>query len=351
MIQLERDDPAVKWLLDSGDPSIQYLTLTSILDEPRESAEVRSVERRILRGPIVRTLLSGQRKASGRVPVKMSSKKYNYLKFSAQAGGFGVHPYQKWTGAHWRLVSLVDLSIPAGHRPAIAAARQVLRWLWGESHRKHIVTINGRTRRCASQEGNALGVCSRLGLVDDPQVRGLAESIVEWQWPDGGWNCDKIPQANHSSFYESLATMWGLIEYHRASGDKASLAAAHRTAEMFLRHHLFRSEKTGNVIDPEWLRLHYPLYWHYDVLQALRFVAELGKVHDERAGEALKILESKRRADGLWHVESCYWSLKRTSRPLQPTSNLDIVNWGRRGPSKMITLNALRVLKAANRLN
>jgi hypothetical protein len=24
-------------------------------------------------------------------------------------GGFGVHPYRKWTGAHWRLVSLVEL--------------------------------------------------------------------------------------------------------------------------------------------------------------------------------------------------------------------------------------------------
>ena len=27
-------------------------------------------------------------------------------------GGFGVHPYRKWTGAHWRLVSLVELEVP-----------------------------------------------------------------------------------------------------------------------------------------------------------------------------------------------------------------------------------------------
>jgi hypothetical protein len=50
-------------------------------------------------------------------------------------------------------------------------------------------------------------VCSRLGLVDDSRVQYLAESLIDWQWPDGGWNCDKRPSANHSSFYESLANV------------------------------------------------------------------------------------------------------------------------------------------------
>jgi len=35
--------------------------------------------------------------------------------------------------------------------------------------------------RCASQEGNALAVCSRLGLAEDPRVVNLAESLAEWQ--------------------------------------------------------------------------------------------------------------------------------------------------------------------------
>jgi hypothetical protein len=32
-------------------------------------------------------------------------------------------------------------------------------------------------------------------------------------------NCDKRPEATHSSFNESLATLWGLIQYQRATGD------------------------------------------------------------------------------------------------------------------------------------
>ena len=179
------EDPAVKWLLESGDPSVRYLTLTEILDKPSDSNEVLEAKKHIPNGPIVKTLLSGQR----------------------ADGGFGVHPYQKWTGAHWRLVSLVELGIPARFRPAVKATDLVLKWLLGEAHIRNVPKINGRYRRCASQEGNALAVCSRLGLAEDPRVVKLAESLVEWQWPDGGWNCDRRPEADHSSVNESLSTL------------------------------------------------------------------------------------------------------------------------------------------------
>src|SRR5438034_334746 len=69
--------------------------------------------------------------------------------------------------------------------------------------------------RCASQEGNALAVCSHLGIAQDPRVRRLAESLIKWQWPDGGWNCDRREEASHSSFNESLSTLWGLFEYYQ----------------------------------------------------------------------------------------------------------------------------------------
>jgi hypothetical protein len=31
-------------------------------------------------------------------------------------GGFGYHPYTKFGGAHWRLVSLVELAVPPASR-------------------------------------------------------------------------------------------------------------------------------------------------------------------------------------------------------------------------------------------
>ena len=177
------------WLLAHPEPAVVALTLTDLLDCPPDAPEVRPARERFFRGSWVRALLAGQR----------------------ADGGFGTHPYKKWTGAHWRLVSLVELGIPAGDPRALAAAEQVLAWLTSDEHRAQIRRLNGRTRRCASQEGNALAVCSRLGLAADPRVQRLAAALAEWQWPDGGWNCDKHPEAAHSSFYESLAPLWGLM--------------------------------------------------------------------------------------------------------------------------------------------
>ena len=335
------EDPAVMWLLESGDPSIRHLTLTEILDRPSDSKEVLTAKRQIPNGPIVKTLLSGQ----------------------GADGGFGVHPYQKWTGAHWRLVSLVELGIPPGFRPAVKATDLVLKWLLGEAHLRNVPKINGRYRRCASQEGNALAVCSRLGLAEDPRVVKLAESLIEWQWPDGGWNCDRKEDAHHSSFNESLSTMWGLVEYYRATRDKDSLRTAENATEFFLKHRLFRSCRTGLERQPEtfhsktfrvvhlFTQLHYPLYWHCDILQELVILSRAGKLDDPRTSEALDIVEKKRGPDGLWHADDYYWNMRRTpsTGTKVNTSNVEVVDWGRKGPNKMITLNAIRALKAAGR--
>jgi hypothetical protein len=317
---MDLNESAIKWLLNSDDPSIRYFTLVDLLDAPGDSLEVQEARRNIPNGRRLQALMQGQR----------------------PEGGFGVSPYTKWAGAHWRLVSLVELGVPRDDPRVRAAAETVLQWLTSDNHQREINTVNGLTRAHASQEGNALAVCSRLGLARDQRVKLLAHLLVEWQWPDGGWNCDKREQAHRSSFYESLATLWGLIEYHRATGDAFCLGAAERATDFFLRHRMFCSERTGEVIRKEWLNLHYPLYWHYDILQGLRIVGMLGKLSDPRAGEALNILEQKQLPDGLWRPVGYYWNL-----PGKKGMPQEVVDWGRSGPNEMITLNALRVLKQA----
>jgi hypothetical protein len=319
----------IDWLLSSSHPAVRFLALTALLDLPEDNPQVVAARADVLSDPWVRGLFSGQQ----------SDGTFTH------PDGSSIHPYNKWMGAHWRLVSLVELGIPAGEPRAVAATESVLNWLTGETHRSRILTVDGRTRRCASQEGNALAVCCRLGLAGDPRVILLAQSLVSWQWPDGGWNCDKRPQASHSSFHESLIPMWGLIEYHHATGNTEAFAAAQRAAEFFLRHRLFRSERTGNLIHPEMLELHYPPYWHYDILQGLLVLSRKEFLQDERASEALELLQARAHPDGTWRAARHYW---------QPTGNTlyqDPAGWVRRGPNPMVTINALRVLKAAGRIS
>ena len=159
--------------------------------------------------------------------------------------------------------------------------------------------------------GNALAVYSRLGLADDPRVAVLASVLQEWQWPDGGWNCDPAPEASHGSFHESLTALWGLGEYQRAIENRGVESAIAGAREFFLRHHLIRSERTGEIINRRWLSPHYPPYWHYDVYQGLLVLSRVGGVNDPRVQEALDLVQSARRRDGWWYSSERYWRRKR----------------------------------------
>jgi hypothetical protein len=209
-----------------------------------------------------------------------------------------AHPYKKWWGTHWRLVELADLDTPVPPERVQRGVDQVVAWLLPTLDEIPCGSDEGRPRRHASMEGNAVYAFSRLGFADQPSTRRLVEALIVWQWPDGGWNCDRRRTASRSSFHESVTPALGLAAYARANGDGAARAAADRTADLLLHHQLFRSQRTGEPIHPSWTKLHYPPYWHYDVLQGLRLLHALDRLDDPRAGEALELLRRARRRDG-----------------------------------------------------
>jgi hypothetical protein len=308
------DDRALTWLTQDADPAVQVLARRDLLHEPVSAHGA-------LASDVVRGLLAGQQRD----------------------GGFAVGPYTKWTGAHWRLVSLVELGIPAGHDGAVAATNTVLDYWAGESRLKRVPVIAGRARRCASQEGNAVAVACRLGLASDQRVQRLVEHLIAWQWDDGGWNCDKRASASHSSFNETLPPLWGLHEYAAATGDSSCMAARDRAAELLLRHRVAFSTRTGEPIHPSVVELHYPPFWHYDLLQALVILTRAGFGADPRMRPAREIVVERRRPDGTWQAGRRWWR-----PPGSAGSNVEAVDWD--GVAhQLVTLNALRVGASADR--
>ncbi|MFC1706487.1 hypothetical protein ACFL59_06640 [Planctomycetota bacterium] len=101
-------------------------------------------------------------------------------------------------------------------------------------------------------------------------------------------------------------------------------------------------------MNPQFLRLHYPCYWRYDILFALKVMAESGYISDPRCAEALDALESKRLPDGGWPAEERFYK-----GPTARGSGQEHVSWGgvnRRRMNEWITADALLVLRAAGRL-
>ncbi len=319
------DSNLLERLLESQEPSICYKTRVLLMDADPYSEEVYNLQEDVKTSRRVQTLLS-QRDGEGRIP---------------------GHPYKKWTGAHWTLVALADLGYPPGDLSLVPLREQVYDWLYSEKHITSIFAIKGRVRRCSSQEGNALYALMRLGLADNRTLQ-LAESLTRWQWPDGGWNCDKRPEAMNSSFMETLIPLRALTLYARLSSDTKSAQTALRASEVFLRRNLFRRTSDGSVIHPDFTKLHYPPYWHYDILFALQVMAETGFIGDPRCAQALDLLESKRLPGGGFPAEGRYYTTGERA-----PSNRSLVDWGGVSKKKMnefVTVNALYVLKAAGRL-
>ncbi len=256
------------------------------------------------------------------------------------------HAYRKWIGAHWTLSLLADLGYPPGDESLHQLMEKTyLAWL-GPQHEIYIRLIAGRTRRCASQEGNAIWSSLRLGLADG-RTDELVFRLLKWQWPDGGWNCDKRPEADSSSFMESLIPLRALALYARRSGDAKVSQAAERAADVFLSRRLFKRIQDGAVMDRHFVLLCYPPYWHYNILFGLKVMAEAGFISDPRCIEALDLLESKRLPDGGFPADESY------SRPTNPSlSGYTPVRWGGKSTKKMnpfVTADALYVLRMAGR--
>ena len=192
-------------LLGSQEAAIRYKTLTGVLGKAEHAPDVHLTLLAIKTSPIVQKLLS-EGDATGAIP---------------------YHPYAKWYGAHW-VLALADLGYPPGDESLIPLREQELQWLLGPTHQKQIRAIDGRVRRCASQEGNALYSLLALGSADS-RTDELAARLCQWQWPDGGWNCDKRPEASHSSFMESLIPLRALALHGRMTGRSAIATSRQRS--------------------------------------------------------------------------------------------------------------------------
>jgi len=283
-------------LLNSDEPSVRFKVLVNVLGKASESVEIVKLQERITSSPRVRLLLS-ERGEDGKIP-------------------FG--PYSKWYGAHWVLASLADIAYPSGDESLLPLREQVYEWLFSSRHEKRIKSIEGRVRRCASQEGNALYYLLALGLAD-ARTEDLAERLMRWQWPDGGWNCDKRPEAINSSFMESLIPLRALALHAKVTGNTASKTTAERAAEIFLKRRLYKRQRDGRIIRENFVTLHYPCYWHYDILFGLKVMAEAGFIGDARCHDALDLLESRRLPDGGFPAEKKYYQVTEKKNYINAT--------------------------------
>ncbi len=100
-----------------------------------------------------------------------------------------------------------------------------------------------------------------------------------------------------------------------------------------LEHHLYKSDKTGEVMHKSMTMLSYPSRWKYDVLRGLAYFEKAQRPYDERMEDGIALILKKRLKNGLWPVQAKHTGLV----------HFDMEQTGK--ASRWNTLRALRVLK------
>jgi hypothetical protein len=300
------DGPVIEWLL-AGDAAIRWQVLRDLLDEP---AEIWQAERR-------RTVESGW-----------------VADLLACQGSDGDWPKGRWTDSVWTLLLLVACGVPEGHPSARAPVERLLGRFMPEGSEVDRAFLLRRVDLC--HLGFWLGLGAHF-LDGDSRLEPLGEAVLGAQLDDGGWNCHlrNRPSTRHGSFHttfnvlENLRLAWT----HGAIEERAFRDAEARALEFMLRHRLYRSDRTGEVVSDRFTHLTYPWHWHYTVLRGLDYLSLTHAIHDERLDDSVQLLLGRRKTNGRWPLQ----------KRIPGTLLVEMEKPG--GESRWNTLRALRILR------
>jgi hypothetical protein len=306
----------IKWLLDS-DPAIRWQVMRDLTDEaPNAIAAERS------------------RVATEGWGAQLLARQF-------PAGNWGDGP-RAWRAdlpkadrglliALYSLAVLMELGLDRTSKASRTMIDRVdkqlvFKWLNNRPY------LHGETEPCIN--GRILGIGSYFKEPND----ALANQLLTEQLEDGGWNCE-APKSRRSSFHTTICVLEGLLEFERAGRKSAAVTKARTRAEEYLlERRMFRSLRTGQVIDKRWLRFSFPTFWHYDVLRGLDYLRNAGIKPDSRVREAIEVVIERRHQNGRWPLHL----LHPEYIPLEMETGV-----GR--ASRWNTLRALRVLRWYNK--
>jgi len=297
----------INWLL-KGDVSIRYQVFRDLL----------SIERRDLQDRI----------ANEGWGLKFLSKRRS-------DGHWGIKFYQpKWTSTHYTLLDLRNLCLSPDNTLVKDAIELVI--LNEKGKAGGILPIGTDQKYDVCVNGMFLNYAAYFNTSED-KLQSVVDFILSQQMPDGGFNCRyNRSGAVHSSLHSTLSVLEGVTEYEY-KGYKYRISEIRKvkkaSAEFILMHKLFLSDRTGKVINKDFLKLSFPCRWRYDILRALDYFQYSGTVWDERMRPAAEILLEKRNSSGTWNVQAkhpgqVHFEMEKSAKP-----------------SRWNTLRALRVFK------
>ncbi len=320
LLPMKPANEVLDWLLDPGNPSVRYRTLTDLLELPRDQADVRQTKFSINESKPVQKIFR-----------KMHPDGY----WLHRGVGDGVS-YAMSSSTHFVLSYLAELGLDREDERIDRAVQRYLSleypdkpepkpWEIPPDYRNHqscLYAYNIRT-------------FIKLGYREDPRVQERVDVLLNDRRLDGGYLCER------SSFNsETKSCIRGTQKALMAFAELPELWEHDRCralVDYFLRRQvIYKSDHPGELIRSEVVAAIFPFVIAASLLEPLYALSRMGYGQHPALAPAWEYLALKRTEDGKYILDH---SLKQ------------IFNAGPNGePNKWITFYALLCLKQAGKL-
>jgi hypothetical protein len=241
---------------------------------------------------------------------------------------------------------LAEIDYPPGDDRLVPYRDHIYRWLRNlERQYDGPLFIRSKHRVHGSFHANAIYASVVLGLAND-DTDELCTNLLRYQWPGGGWNCNKKPATEGPTIVHTAFGLRGLASYHSRRPSDELTRAIDAAAEVLLERQVYLKRSDGQPLRAVYTKLSYPYPRLYDFMAGLHILTRAGYVTDERCANALDLLESKLLPGEGWAMER---KLFHHSKGKEGFTHApwEAVAFGR--AHLLLTLDALEILRTAGR--
>jgi hypothetical protein len=298
----------ISWLLE-GDPSIRWQVQRDLLHLPPTKYE------------------------DERKKIAKEGWGQQLLSFQDCDGRWGGGMYSpKWISTTYTMLTLRLLGLPPNNPQAKKACKLLLdQGFYIDGGINFFSSAWKYSETCVTSM-----VLSLLAYFRSPdeRIHDIATHVIDQQMSDGGWNCNSYKGATHSSFHTTISALEGLYEYECSFPEKKKPIKKIRAEghEFLLKHHLYKSHRTGKIFDAKMTNMPFPPRWRYDFVRALDYFQTCDAQPDERMNDAIALLQRKQKKEDFWLLNS----------GMSGRKFFDLEVAGQ--PSRWNTLRALRIL-------
>jgi hypothetical protein len=304
-------DDRIRWLLETGIPSIAYQTRRDLHPPRFTPHEILIAKKRIMQTGAAPAILARQ------------SKDGNW---KIDRGYYGP----KFHGTHWSMMLLAELGVDGRDERFQRGVEYML-----DATRVQIEEgLENKSYGWSCLYGNILRYALQAPVKKDIRVANLIRYCTQ---AEVNGPCDCRSSYGRACAWGAARVLWGLAAVPKRARTKEVSEAIRLGIRFLLEDHRLEKADYPGGPNPLWFKMNFPLFYQADILFTLRVLDELDSLDHRGARAALDWLEAKRRPDGRWKGTSPFRT--RTWREMGDPQETD----------RWVTLQAMRILRHAGR--